>query len=59
MGALISKGYHIEIYEQRTGKYAVVVVKKSEPRIGVSMDSLTTRMLTAALLKIKRKLEAY
>lgn len=58
IGALIAKGYHVEIYEQRTGKFAVVIVKKDEPRIGVSMESLTTRMLTAALIKIKRKLEA-
>jgi len=60
MGSLISKGYRVEVYEQKsTGKYAVVVEKKGEPRVGVSMECLTTRMLTAALLKIKRKVEAY
>jgi hypothetical protein len=59
MGSLTDKGYHIEIYKQRTGSWAVLVTKKDEPRLGVGLSSLTTRMLTAALIKIKRKIEAY
>jgi hypothetical protein len=55
--SLISKGYAIEIYLQKNEKYAIVVTKKGEPRRGVSMDSMTTRMVTAALIKIRRKIE--
>ena len=60
MGSLIHKGYAIKVYKQSTtDKYAVVVSRDDEPKLGVTMEALNTRMLTAALIKIKRKIEAY
>jgi predicted nucleotidyltransferase len=58
LGALVAHGYRVEIYLQGNEKYAVVATRKDQPRMGVSIESLTTRMLTAALIKIKRKIEA-
>lgn len=55
----VRKGYHVEMYQQSTtDAFAVVVWAKDSARIGVTCESLDTRMLTAALIKIKRRIEA-
>ena len=57
IGSLTSQGYQIEIYEQKNGSCAILVGKKNDPKKGVAIKPLTTRMLKAALIKIKKAFE--
>jgi len=51
------QGYRIEIFQQRNSKYAVMARKDSKEEVGFSIESINTKLLTAVLIKIKRKID--
>lgn len=57
LGSIQQDGYTIIFRQQKNKKYAIIAVRGKEPEIAYTIDPFNTRILKAALSKIKRKIE--